>query len=343
LSPGERLPSEAELGRQFSASRITIAKALNQLEERGLLSRRAGSGTHVLAPCRTVGRVFGLLIPDLGRTEIFEPICHGMMRSPLARPHSLLWGHAMGQAEQQEREAEELCHHYIAQKVSGVFFAPLEFTPRKDAVNQRIAAAYHRAGIPVVLLDRCVAPYPQRSPYDLVGIDNRRTGFLITQHLLLLGAKRIAFVARPLSAPTVDGRVAGYREALFEYGLDQRDLVRRGDPEDLSFIRRMVADCRPDACVCANDMIAARVMRNLQTMGLRIPEDVRVVGIDDVKYASLLPIPLTTHHQNCADLGEMAMASMLQRVAQPDLPPRDILLQTRLIVRRSCGANRAGD
>jgi GntR family transcriptional regulator of arabinose operon len=70
---------------------------------------------------------------------------------------------------------------------------------------------------------------------------------------------------------------------------------------------------------------------------------VRVVGIDDVKYASLLPIPLTTHHQNCADLGEMAMASMLQRVAQPDLPPRDILLQTRLIVRRSCGANRAGD
>src|SRR6202011_5571933 len=126
-----------ELGRQFSASRITIAKALNQLEERGLLSRRAGSGTHVLAPSRTQGRVFGLLTPPRGRTEICEPICPGMMRSPLARPHSLLWGHAMGQAEQQEREAEDLCHHYIAQKVSGVFFAPLEFTPRKDAVNQR--------------------------------------------------------------------------------------------------------------------------------------------------------------------------------------------------------------
>lgn len=341
LNVGDRLPSETELGQRFSASRITIARALNQLEEIGLVSRRAGSGTHVLSPARVEGRVFGLLIPDLGRTEIFEPICHGMMRSPLARPHSLLWGHAMGEAEQQEREAEDLCRHYIAQKVSGVFLAPLELTPKKDVVNQRIVDAYRRAHIPVVLLDRCVAPYPQRSPFDLVGIDNRRTGFLMTQHLLRLGARRLAFVARPLSASTVDARIAGYREALFDAGLRQEDLVRRGDPDDLSFIQELVKDTRPDACVCANDMIAARVMQNFKIMGLRVPEDVRVVGIDDVKYASMLPIPLTTHHQNCVDLGEMAIASMLQRIARPDMPPRDILLQTRLIVRRSCGANSA--
>lgn len=341
LNAGDRLPSEAELGQRFSASRITIAKALNQLEEIGFVSRRAGAGTHVLSPIRSEGQVFGLLIPDLGRTEIFEPICHGMMRSPLARPHSLLWGHAMGEAEQQEREAEDLCRHYIAQKVSGVFFAPLELTLEKDIVNQRIVDACRRAHIPVVLLDRCVAPYPQRSPFDLVGIDNRRTGFLITQHLLRLGARRLAFVAMPLSASTVDARVAGYREALFDAGLGQEDLVRRGDPNDLSFIQQLVKECHPDACVCANDMVAARVMQNFRIMELRVPEDVRVVGIDDVKYASLLPIPLTTHHQNCVELGEIAMASMLQRIAQPDLPPRDILLQTRLIVRRSCGAKSA--
>ena len=121
LRPGERLPTEAVLGVQYGASRITVAKAVNELMRLGLVSRRAGSGTHVLAQEQAKGHVFGLLIPDLGRTEIFEPICQGMMRSPLAKPHSLLWGHAMAEAEQQPREARELCQHYINQKVSGVF------------------------------------------------------------------------------------------------------------------------------------------------------------------------------------------------------------------------------
>src|SRR5271170_713388 len=132
LQRGDRLPSESELGKRYNTSRITIAKAVHELQLQGLVSRRPGSGTHVLAPTTSRGHVFGLLIPDLGRTEIFEPICHGMMRSPLSSAHSLLWGHAMGPAEQQEEEAEHLCRHYIAQKVSGVFFAPLEFTPEKD-------------------------------------------------------------------------------------------------------------------------------------------------------------------------------------------------------------------
>src|SRR5271165_2016689 len=103
---GDRLPSEAELGKTFQASRITIAKAVNELQRLGLVSRRAGAGTYVQPRKQTSGRVFGLLIPDLGRTEIFEPICHGMMRSPLAVAHSLLWGPAMGESKQQEEEAE---------------------------------------------------------------------------------------------------------------------------------------------------------------------------------------------------------------------------------------------
>ena len=98
LQPGDRLPSETELGERYNSSRITVAKALDELQLQGLVSRRAGSGTHVLAPTVSSGHVFGLLIPDLGRTEIFEPICHGMMQSPLSKPHSLLWGHSMGEA-----------------------------------------------------------------------------------------------------------------------------------------------------------------------------------------------------------------------------------------------------
>ncbi len=342
FQPRERLPSESELGERYDTSRITVAKALKELQLQGLVSRRAGSGTHVLAPATSSGHVFGLLIPDLGRTEIFEPICHGMMQSPLSKPHSLLWGHSMGEASQQEKEAEHLCHRYIAQKVSGVFFAPLEYTPEKDAVNKRIVSALDRAGIQVVLLDRCYAPYSMRSKYDLVGIDNRRAGFLITQHLLLHGVKRVAFIAKPLSASTVLARIAGYREALFAYGLPpQQNLVCRGDPDNPDFIQRVLKDCRPDAIVCANDFTAARVMAGLVSHGIHVPDEMRIVGIDDVKYSSLLPVPLTTQHQNCADIGAMAMVTMLQRVEKPGLPTRDILLQTHTVIRRSCGTHRS--
>jgi GntR family transcriptional regulator, arabinose operon transcriptional repressor len=338
FQPGERLPSEAELGKQYSTSRITVAKAVNELQQKGLVSRRPGSGTHVLGSAASGGRVFGLLIPDLGRTEIFEPICHGMMQSPLSKPHSLLWGHSMGEAAQQEKEAEHLCHKYVTQKVSGVFFAPLEFTPAKDAVNNRIVAAFDRAGIRVVLLDRCYAPYPMRSKYDLVGIDNRRAGFLITQHLFRHDVKRVAFIAKPLSASTVMARIAGYREALIAHGVPLgQNLVCRGDPDDLDFLRKVMNKHRPDAMVCANDFTAARVMAGLTKMGIRVPEEMRVVGVDDVKYASLLPVPLTTQHQNCSDIGATAMATMLQRLEKPDLPTRDILLQTHTVVRNSCG------
>ncbi|WP_263365249.1 GntR family transcriptional regulator [Edaphobacter bradus] len=341
FKPGDRLPSEAELGKHYDTSRITVAKAVNELQMHGMVSRRAGSGTHVLAPSTQNGRVFGLLIPDLGRTEIFEPICHGMMQSPLSKPHSLLWGHAMGEAAQQEKEAEHLCQHYISQKVSGVFFAPLEFTPAKDAVNNRIVSALDHAGIQIVLLDRCYSPYPMRSKYDLVGIDNRRAGFLITQHLLEHGVKRVAFIARPLSASTVTARIAGYREALLAHGIKpQQDLVRRGDPDDASFLQKVLKECRPDAIVCANDFTAARVMAGLSGCGIQVPDQMRVVGIDDVKYASLLPVPLTTQHQNCADIGAMAIATMLQRLERPDFPTRDVLLQTHTAVRKSCGSHR---
>jgi GntR family transcriptional regulator of arabinose operon len=337
--PGERLPSEAELGKDFDTSRITVAKAVNELQKQGLVSRRPGSGTYVLSRATKTGHVFGLLIPDLGRTEIFEPICHGMMCSPLASSHSLLWGHATGVAGMQEQEAEQLCHHYIAQKVSGVFFAALEYVPKKDLINRRIMLALEKAKIPIVLLDRCVVPYPERSAHDLVGTDNRRIGFMITTHLLKLGLKRIAHLAKPFSAPTVEARIAGWREAHFRYGVPVLNgMERHGDPEDATFVERFLKEMKPEGFVCGNDLTAAKLMKTLSCLGVKVPEEIRIVGIDDAKYAAMLPVPLTTQHQSCGDIGSMAMAVMLDRLAQPGMPTRDIFLQTHTVVRESCGA-----
>jgi DNA-binding LacI/PurR family transcriptional regulator len=337
--PGKRLPSETELVRRFGASRMTVFRAMHELQALGLVTRRVGSGTYVSSNSRTGSHVFGLLIPELGQTEIFEAICKGMMESQESTHHSLLWGNTVSQEQEKEQAAEQLCEQYISQKVSGVFFAPVEFSANRFQSNHKIVAAFDRAGIPVVLLDRDLEAYPQRSRYDLVGIDNRRTGFLATEYLIKTGAKRIAFFARPNSAPTVDARMAGYREALLSQGeRPRRDLVSIGDASDIKFIRSVLKREHPDAFVCANDLTAGNLMHTLISLGQRIPDDISIVGIDDVKYARLLPVPLTTLHQPCRDIGRMAMAVMLDRIANPDLPPRDVLLRCELVVRKSCGA-----
>jgi DNA-binding LacI/PurR family transcriptional regulator len=337
---GDRLPSEAHLVGRFGASRITVGRAVRDLQLAGLVDRRAGSGTYVKPASRVGALSFGLLIPDLGDTEIFEPICQGMMSSPLAHEHALLWGSSTAAGGSKEDRAWHLCRQYIDRRVSGVFFAPLEFSRDKDEVNNRIAQALDTAGIPVVLLDRTVHPYPERGHHDLVGIDNRRAGYRITEHLLRLGSRRIAFLGVQNAAATVDAREAGYREALYAWDAPvERALVHRLDPADAAGVRSLMEATHPEAIVCANDWTAARLMHAILELGFAVPEDVRLVGIDDLEYASLLPVPLTTLRQPTREIGAAAFAAMLDRVARPGGAARDILLQTQLIVRRSCGAS----
>ncbi|MEO7966179.1 MAG: LacI family DNA-binding transcriptional regulator [Gemmatimonadaceae bacterium] len=91
--------------------------------------------------------------------------------------------------------------------------------------------------------------------------------------------------------------------------------------------------------LCANDRTAGRLLHTLRRLGVHVPDDVRLVGIDDVEYAKLLPVPLTTLRQPTQQLGEVAMGVMLERVARRDLPARDTRLRCELVVRESCGAS----
>jgi DNA-binding LacI/PurR family transcriptional regulator len=191
-----------------------------------------------------------------------------------------------------------------------------------------------------------VVPYPERGVHDLVGIDNRRAGYRITEHLLRLGASamRIAFVGVEHAAATVQAREAGYREALHMWNAPAaRELVHRLDPTDVAAARGVMEGTRPDAIVCANDWTAARLMHSILALGYAVPGDVRLAGIDDMEYASLLPVPLTTLRQPTREIGAAAFAAMLDRVSRPDTPVRDIFLQAHLVVRRSCGATSAPD
>ena len=337
---GQKLASEAALVKQFGASRITVGRAVRELKERGLVERIAGSGTYVTAPRRpNKGLLFGLLIPGLGQTEIYEPICQGIASSPEAADHALLWGHTDTGSADRERQTIDLCRQFVDRQVAGVFFAPLERTPNMDEVNQKVASTLDQARIPVVLIDHGVLPFPQRSRYDLVGIDNRRAGYLATEHLLDLGATRIVFIAFPGAAPTVAARAAGYRECLLNHdGGVGRSLTQAPDSFTESTIRRLIKANRTEAFVCANDRIAGLLMQALLTAGVRIPGDVRIVGVDDVAYASLLPVPLTTIHQPCRAIGEAALTVMLDRLRRPKALTREVLLDCTLVIRKSCGA-----
>lgn len=333
--PGDRMPSEADFGARFAVSRLTIQRVLKELQLEGLVERKVGSGTFV-KPRSDEGKLFGLLIPGLGETEIFEPICQGIAKAGRRGGHALLWGDAGQGITEQEGQALITCADYVARGVAGVFFAPIEGVEGKDRLNQAIVELLDSAKIPVVLLDRCIEAYPRRSRFDLVGIDNRRAGHLVTAYLRAQGARAPVFLARPFTAPTVDARIQGFFDALDSIEKPW-DRAVRCDPADVDAVREVIFRLRPDGFVCANDITAAHLMHSLEELGHSVPEEVRIVGIDDVRYAKVLRVPLTTLKQPCREIGETAVEVMLSRIARPDMPARDILIACELIVRESCG------
>jgi len=341
---GARLPSEVQLVKQFAVSRPTVARALRDLEADGLVERRAGSGTYVSSNIKrnSASRILGLLVPGLASTEIFQIICGEIASLARVNEYGLLWGGSTNprvDTDASLKHAEELCKQFIEREISGVFFAPAELQPGQEQANSKLAESLREAGIPVVLLDRDLLDFPRRSDFDLVGIDNMTGGYMLAEHLIKLGCRKIFFVARPLSAVTVDARIAGVREALVRNRIEPEPRwIRLGDPGDVKFVRSLVAGRQAEAFICANDETAAVLMRSLESQGVRTPHDVRVVGFDDVKYATLVSVPLTTIHQPCRDIAIIAFRTMMERLAEPTLPTRSIMLTPRLVVRESCGA-----
>jgi LacI family transcriptional regulator len=342
-APSGRLPSEAQLVERYGVSRPTVARALRDLQDQGLVERRVGSGSFARSSSAPAGasRQLGVLIPGLGTTEVFEAICGEL--AGLARAHGfgLLWGddRARPPGDLTVELAGALCAQFIDCGAVGVFLAPFERTDRREEVNQGLAEALRRAGIAVVLLDRDLAGFPARSEFDLVGVDNFAGGFALAEHLLKLGCRHLAFAVRPDSAPTVRARVAGAREAILARGLPLPPrFVREGDPDDPVFARGFTGAGRADAVLCSNDDLAARLMRSLGKIGLGVPADIRVVGFDDARFASMLAPPLTTMHQPCPEIARVAFRAMMARIDDPTLPPRGLTLTPRLVVRESCGA-----
>jgi len=341
FAPGSRLPTETELARRYNSSRPTAARALNQLASNGLVDRKIGSGTYVVdRPIEEPESLeYALLIPGLGDTEIFEPICGEIVTSAHEGGISVTWASGVQGSRSAQQMVDTLLpatRKLIEDGVDGIFFAPLEFEGHMHEVNHSIVELIEASSIPLVLLDRDYLNYPKRSKFDLVGINNVRAAYSLTEHLSTTGAERILFVARENSAPTVMQRIAGFRNAQMYFGVHpEADDVQFGDPTNGKWVGSVIDRLKPDGIVCANDVTAAEIMQTLLGMGVQIPNDLVIAGFDDVKYARLLQPSLTTMHQPTEALGKLALEAMDSRLSDPQLPPREIRAEAELVIRNS--------
>jgi len=340
---GQRIPTEMELANEFDTSRVTVARALRDLQVQGFLIRRRGAGSFVRLREQIADSLFGLVT---GNTPgLLAKISDAMIRKAHAGGFGLLsskWPE--GGLANLVPYAEELCGEYSNRKVAGVFMAPMELPEEEMSYNARVAEIFARKGIPVVLLDRDVYDLPRRSSFDLVGIDNFHAGYVLTEHLWSLGRRRIGFVSHSRTVSTVTLRIAGYQHCLASHGVvPSRDWVHRGETGSMEFVRQVLKQARPDGLVCANDHEAAQLIRTLAASGVRVPEEVAIVSIDDDQWATYLSTSLTTLRPPFAELGVAAIKMMIERLAEPRMPAREVCLACKLIVRKSCGAATTGE
>ncbi|BDS05018.1 hypothetical protein NT6N_00580 [Oceaniferula spumae] len=333
--PGDLLPTESEMCEEYQVSRPTIAKALKLLSDEKLVKRKAGFGTQVLAPGKAKQKV-GFLIPRLQETEIFEPICISIAETAAAAGVKMMLPAEITASDDLKIQTEAMAKQLIDAKVHGVFFAPAEHVIDPQSFNYMILERLRKHGIHVVLLDRDLYRWPRQTRCDLIGIDNIEAGYVVATHLLEAGCQRLAFVTRGNPAMTVQLRRMGCREALVQKGLLATSLYTLDyHTEEPGESVDELLENGVDGIICANDSTAATLMRNLLDRDIDIPGKVKVCGFDDVKYASLLSVPLTSYKQPCKEIGRVAAEIMINRIKFPDEPVRRVTIQGQLIERKS--------
>ena len=366
LSAGARLPTDGELAAQYQISRDSVRQALALLANEGLIDRVQGRGTFVSQPPSNGSPVtqlkqkqIGLVLNRTLRTQVNMNLLVGVEQAAKSHGYSVSFTYAEGNQEQQARDIARL----RANQVLGMIIY-LTGDSTRDASIQQLQADH----VPIVLIDR----YFPGLAIDYVGLDNVGGGYRATEHLLILGHRRIGFIfsyEETLQTTSVYERWQGYCKALQKYGVpydetlvapdrnpcyqaaewpigsvpfDETPVVpdfrqlQTGTHEGLvEFLER---PDRPGAIFAVNDYVALDIMQAAKAIHLRIPEDLAVVGFDDTEFAAHVNPPLTTIRQPFIDIGLRAGTLLISRIEGIVGVPKHIELSTNLIIRESCGA-----
>lgn len=352
--PGEKLPTENELAEIFSTSRPTIGRAMRDLQQKGLIVRRQGQGTFVKQSSKPRNQTLGLLIHwqirpiQTTSSTIFGIMVPELLKNASQSGYSLLLNDIPANDNSDYvGQAQTICKRLLNSQVAGVFFTPLELA-KNNLSNINIAEQLTKAGIATVLLDRDVSDSYHRSQYDIVGINNEQSSLILTHHLIDQGCKKIDFLCGPAQTTAIIDRYRGYRAALEEnnrcaenhrlHQFDSRLLNGNTEHPKGKVLLNTIKNKTTDAFVCVNDSTAADLIYFLLRHGIKVPQDVRVVGFDDLPTDEALPVSLTTMRQNPSALAYESVRTMIDRIQRPDMPARDIMVKTELIIRESCGS-----
>lgn len=275
--------------------------------------------------------LLGLIIPDIQNT-FFSNVVRGVEDEARAHDYAVILCNSDEDLDREQFYLDIL----RAESADGVILPPI----RGD---ERTARRLAELGLPVVCIDRRVAPVA----VDTVVAENREGARMAIDHLIGLGHRRIGAIIGPLNLSTSVERLAGYRQALVAAGIPPDDgLLGSGAPRREDG-RRIAATLlavrpRPTALFAGNALLALGALEALRGFGLRVPEDVAIVGYDDEPWAGLLDPPLTTVRQPSYEIGRRAAELLFQRIAAMDRSPALVVLQPELVVRRSCGSSTPG-
>ena len=271
-------------------------------------------------------RAVGLLIPDIENPFFTSLVC-GIEEVLGKTDYSLLLASYNDDPAQEERRLEL----FRAEAVRGLIFAASR-TP------SRLYTDLEKAGIALVAVSRDAASLR----VDQVSVANQDGAYAATSHLIQLGHSRIAIINGPAVFTTVRDRQAGYEQALREAGLviDERLVVYTDFRQSggYSAMQQLLELADPPAAVFAgSNLLTLGALQAIHEHHLAIPDEIAIVGFDEMPWAMSLRPPLTTVAQPILDLGRTAAELLMARVREPGLPRRQVVLETKLIVRSSCG------
>lgn len=278
--------------------------------------------------------MIGMVIPDV-TNPFFPAVVRGAEDTAFANGYRLVLCNTDNDHSKELVHLNEL-RTYLP---SGLIVIPSDFS---DLTRQ--AESYQRSGAAVVCVDRL----PRRWHGDSVTAANEQGAHAATRYLIQLGHRRIAAITGPLHLTNSEQRLRGFRRAMAEADLPIAPEYLQESSFDLAggrsralLLLRMLP--RPTAIFGGNDMIAMGVLQAIRELGLRCPEDVSVMGFDDLDFAALINPPLASVLQPGYQLGATAARILLDRVHGDGGPARHIVLPTELRIRESVAPPRASE
>lgn len=288
-----------------AATRARVKLALAKLDYRISPSARAlRTGRH---------HAIGLLLPDL-IIPFFPALAQAVTASAWSRGHALILA-SNGDTASEEIEA----HSALIERTDGIIWIPSS------------AAKVAGTATPTVILDR---PSKLLSAYDSVSADHRAGGAMAAELFRTHGRKFVGILTGPAKSPSAVMRNRGFRDHL--EGLEV--LWQHEVPFALDLptsVNSLLADPRLQAVFAASDVVAVGAIRILRSLGRRVPQDVAIIGFDDIPWAALIEPALSTIRQPVAELGECAVVTLLKRIGDPGMKPMHQLLPVTLVERAS--------